>query len=168
MRLRAEGVSHVQLKLGDDPLQDAQRPRAVCGATGGEAFVIGDANGGRSWHEAIVAAAMAQLPNFCLKQPCRTLEECLRVRDHSSLPLILDEIIVDLPSLLRAWKSHGLEGVDPKLNRLGGLTKARLLHDVAEPLGLIVDVEDSCGGDLATAAVSHLAASTDPAALKMV
>ena len=43
-----------------------------------------------------------------------------------------------------------------------------LRPDIAASLGLMVNVEDSWGGDLTTAAVSHLAASTAPSALEMV
>jgi L-alanine-DL-glutamate epimerase-like enolase superfamily enzyme len=122
--------------------------------------VFGDANCGWSLAEAIVAARlMEELPRFYLEQPCRTFEECLRVREHTSLPMILDEVIVDLQSLLRAWEARCLEGVNLKLNRVGGLTPARLIRDVGQALGLIVNIEDSWGGDLTTAAVSHLAAS---------
>ncbi len=74
--------------------------------------------------------------------------------------MILDEVIVDLQDLLRAWEDRALEGFNLKINRVGGLTQARLLRDVGHQLGLIVNIEDSWGGDLTTAAVSHLAAST--------
>lgn len=167
-RLRGQGVRRFQLKLGADPGEDAARARAVCDALGDGELVFGDANGGWTLREAIVAARlMENLPGFHLEQPCVTFEECLRVREHTSLPMILDESIVDLQTLLRAWEARALEGFNLKLNRVGGLTNARLLRDVGERLGLIVNVEDSWGGDLTTAAVSHLAASTGPAALHM-
>ena len=55
-----------------------------------------------------------------------------------------------------------MEGFNLKINRVGGLTKAKLMRDVGQELGISVSVEDSWGGDLTTAAVSHLAASTNP------
>lgn len=159
--LREQGTHRFQLKLGNDPLVDAARARAVVEATTGEDVVFGDANCGWSMTEAITAARlMEDLPRFYLEQPCRTFEECLRVREHTSLPMILDEVIVDLPSLLRAWEARCLEGFNLKINRVGGLTTARLLRDVGQALGLIVNIEDSWGGDVTTAAVSHLAASS--------
>ncbi|MCB0876648.1 MAG: mandelate racemase/muconate lactonizing enzyme family protein [Solirubrobacterales bacterium] len=169
-RLRDQGFERFQLKLGgSQPAEDAARARAVAEVTGPDSFVSGDANGGWTLSDAIVAARlMTDIAEFFLEQPCATFEECLRVRDHTSLPMILDESIADLAALLRAWEAGALEGVNLKLNRLGGLTRTRLLRDVAASLGLMVNVEDSWGGDLTTAAVSHLAASTDPAALKLV
>ena len=168
-RLRAEGVHRFQLKLGGTPADDAARSRAVIAATGDEDVVFGDANGGWTLGDAVIAARLLEdLPRFYLEQPCATFEECLRVRAHTRLPLILDEVITDLQSLLRAWEAGALEGFNLKLNRVGGLSAARLLRDTAQQLGLIVNVEDSWGGDLTTAAVSHLAASTWPEALRMV
>lgn len=167
--LRDQGVHRFQLKLGGRPAEDARRAQAVCEATMGEDTVFGDANCGWSLREAIAAARlMEDLPNFYLEQPCATFEECLRVREHTSLPMILDEIIVDVQSLLRAWEARALEGFNLKVNRAGGLTHARLIRDIGERLGLIVNVEDSWGGDITTAAVSHLAASTGAETLQMV
>jgi cis-L-3-hydroxyproline dehydratase len=168
-RLRGEGIHRFQLKLGGAPADDAARARAVIAATGEEDVVFGDANGGWTLGDAVIAARLLEdLPRFYLEQPCATFEECLRVRAHTRLPLILDEVITDLQSLLRAWEAHALEGFNLKLNRVGGLSAARLLRDVGQQLGLIVNVEDSWGGDLTTAAVSHLAASTWPESLRMV
>ncbi len=81
---------------------------------------------------------------------------------------VLDEVITDVASLLRAWESHALEGFNLKISRVGGLTNAKLLRDIGERLGLIVNIEDSWGGDLTTAAVSHLAASSATESLVMV
>ena len=39
------------------------------------------------------------------------------------------------------------------------------MRELCESLGLALTIEDTWGGDLATAAVSHLAASTRPEAL---
>ena len=168
-RFRAAGIHRFQLKLGGDPSEDAARARAVVEATEPGDVVLGDANCGWTLPQAMTAAAqMAGLPRFFLEQPCATLEECARVREHTGVPLVLDEVIVDPQSLLRAWELGALVGVNLKLSRVGGISRARLLRDLAEELGLMVNVEDAWGGDIAVAAVSHLAASTDPRALTMV
>jgi L-alanine-DL-glutamate epimerase-like enolase superfamily enzyme len=164
---RAEGIHRFQLKLGGAPADDAARARAVVEATGDEDVIVADANGGWRLRDAQLAARLLDgLPRLLLEQPCPTLEECLRVR--TTLPLILDEVITDLPTLLRAWEERAIAGINLKLSRVGGLTPARLIRDAGQALGLTVDIEDSWGGDLTTAAVSHLAASTRPEALLMV
>lgn len=167
--LRTVGIHRFQLKLGGDPVSDAERARVIVEAAGPDDVIIGDANCGWNLREAITAARlMDDLPGLFLEQPCPTLEECVRVREHTSLPMILDEVITDLPMLLRAWECKALEGFNLKISRVGGLTNARLMRDVGERLGLTVNVEDAWGGDLTTAAVSHLAASTGPDCLVMV
>lgn len=168
-RLQDAGIHRFQLKLGGDPGDDAARARAIVEVCGPDDVVIGDANCGWSLREAITAARlMNELPGLLLEQPCATYEECLRVRGHTSLPMILDEVITDLSTLLRAWEDKAMEGFNLKINRVGGLSHARVMRDVGERLGMTVNVEDAWGGDLTTAAVSHLAASTSPESLVMV
>ena len=168
-RLQGAGIHRFQLKLGGDPVDDASRARTVMDVAGPDDVVIGDANCGWSLRQAITAARLMDgLSGLILEQPCATYEECLRVREHTSLPMILDEVITDLATLLRAWEDKAMEGFNLKINRVGGLTQARVMRDVGERLGLTVNVEDAWGGDLTTAAVSHLAASTRPETLTMV
>jgi L-alanine-DL-glutamate epimerase-like enolase superfamily enzyme len=161
-----EGIHHFQLKLGADPRADAARVAAVVEATGDDETVIADANGGYRVQDAVVAARLLEgMPRTFYEQPCATLEECLYVRRLTSLPMILDESITDVPSLLRAWSAQGMEAINLKVSKVGGLTRARLVRDLAEELGLRLTIEDTWGGDLVTAAVAHLAGSTDPGAL---
>jgi L-alanine-DL-glutamate epimerase-like enolase superfamily enzyme len=159
--LRAQGIHRFQLKLGDDPVADAERTRAVVEATGPEDVVVADANGGYRLREAVVAArALEQLPRVFLEQPCPTLEECLQVRARTTMPMVLDESIQGVGDLLRA---HGaMEAFNLKVSKVGGLSEARLMRDLAARLGISVTIEDTWGGDLVTAAVAHLAASTPP------
>jgi L-alanine-DL-glutamate epimerase-like enolase superfamily enzyme len=159
---REEGVRHFQLKLGADPREDAARVRAVLEED--LDVVVADANGGWRLQDAVIAArALEGLDRVLFEQPCPTLEECLVVRERTTLPMVLDEVITDVPSLIRGV----CEGVNLKLGRVGGLTKARLLRDLGQELGIRFCIEDSWGGDVTTAAVSHLAASTRPEALLM-
>ncbi|HET6947668.1 MAG TPA: mandelate racemase/muconate lactonizing enzyme family protein [bacterium] len=163
---RAEGIHRFQLKIGGRPAEDAARVRAVVEATGDEDVIIADANGGWRVQDAIVAArSLEALPRVYLEQPCPTLEECAAVRAVTSLPMIYDEVIVDVPSLIRAVRDGGAGGVNLKISRVGGLSKARLIRGLAEALGVSLTIEDMWGGDLTTAAVSHLAAATDPGLL---
>ena len=53
-----------------------------------------------------------------------------------------------------------MEAINLKISKVGGLTNAKLIRDLAHRLGLRVTIEDTWGGDVTTAAISHLAAST--------
>ncbi len=163
---RSEGIHRFQLKVGGDPRGDAERVRRVVEATGEEDLVIADANGGWRLNDAIVAARLLEsLPRVYLEQPCPTLDECARVRSITSLPMIYDEIVTDVPSMLAAVREGGGGAVNLKISRVGGLSKARVLRDLAEALGIALTIEDTWGGDVVTAAVSHLAATVRPEAL---
>ncbi|MDQ3856849.1 MAG: mandelate racemase [Actinomycetota bacterium] len=157
----AEGIHRFQLKAGADPHEDAERARAAVAATGPGDVIVIDANGGWPLQDAVVAARLLEpLERVFLEQPCATLEECLIVRSRTTLPMVLDEVIDDVPSLLRAYEAKSFEAFNLKISKVGGLTQARLLRDLAHALGLRVTIEDTWGGDVTTAAVSHLAAST--------
>ncbi len=161
---REEGTRHFQLKLGANPREDVARVRAVLDED--IDVLAADANGGWRLQDALIAARLLEREDRVLfEQPCPTLEECLIVRERTNLPMVLDEVITDVHALTRAYGA--MEGINLKIGRVGGLTKAKLMRDLGQELGLRFTIEDSWGGDLTTAAVSHLAASTRPEALLM-
>ncbi len=160
---RAEGIHRFQLKIGGDPHEDAARVRQVLEVTGPDDTVIADANGGWRVQDAIVAARLLEpLSRVYLEQPCPTLEECAAVRKVTTLPMIYDEIVTDMPSLLAAVRHGGAGGINLKISRVAGLSKARVIRDACEALGISMTIEDTWGGDVVTAAVSHLAATVEP------
>ena len=165
-RERANGIRNFQAKLGGDPADDAERVLAVLDATGPGDGVTGDANGAWRRQDAIMAARLLEgAQRFRLEQPCPTLDECLAVRRLTSLPMVLDEVIVDLPTLARAVGMDAMDQVNLKIGRVGGLLPARLMRDAAVSLGIRLMIEDSWGGDIVTAAVAQLAAGTPRDAL---
>src|SRR5262245_33385197 len=107
-RMRAGGVHQFQLKLGTEPRADAARVHTGLEAIGDDDLVIADANGGWRAQDAVVAARLLEpLDRVYLEQPCPTLEECIYVRQLTTLPMILDEVITDVAALLRAFDARG-------------------------------------------------------------
>jgi cis-L-3-hydroxyproline dehydratase len=53
-----------------------------------------------------------------------------------------------------------MDVVNLKISKLGGLTKIRQARDLCVSMGIAMTLEDSWGGDIATAAIAHLAHST--------
>ena len=163
---RSEGIHRFQLKVGADPYEDAERTRQVLEATGPEDVIVADANGGWRLQDAVVAARLLDgFERVFLEQPCATLEECLIVRERTTLPMVLDEVITDVASLLRAYQAGAMEAINLKISKVGGLTRARQMRDLAHTLGLRLTIEDTWGGDVTTAAISQLAAATAPETL---
>jgi L-alanine-DL-glutamate epimerase-like enolase superfamily enzyme len=158
--LVAEGYRRLQVKVGQDPEADADRLAAVRDAVGSEIVLFADANGAFTAGEARRFLRASRGLEYTLEQPCRTYAECASVRPVSDRPLVLDESIVTLDDLLRAHRERVADGVTIKLQRVGGITRAVLLRDVAAELGIEVTVEDAGGASLVTAAVTHLGLGT--------
>jgi len=166
---REEGIHRFQLKIGGDPTLDGIRAKHIIDATGPEDLIIGDANGGWRVNDAIIAArAMENLPRFYFEQPCPTMEECIEVRKHTTLPMVYDEVVNDPATLIRAVREGGAGAFNLKVSKVGGLTKAKLMRDLGQELGLQMTIEDTWGGDVVSAASAHLAASTKERALLSV
>jgi cis-L-3-hydroxyproline dehydratase len=159
---RAEGYRRFQLKVGGDPETDVARIRAVRSVLEPSDVLVADANTGWLAHEAArVVRAVADVDVY-VEQPCATYEECLSVRRRTSHPFVLDEIIDGVGVLLRAAGDLAMDVVNIKISKFGGLTRARQARDLCVSLGVGVTIEDSWGGDVTTAAISHLAHSTPP------
>lgn len=159
-RLRGLGLSHFQLKVGGSVAEDIARIHAIAKeAQEGETINV-DPNGGWTSLEALRVLQEIKGLNVIVEQPCETYAECLSVRSHTDLPFTLDESIDSVAMLLKAFHDRALDGVNIKLSRLGGLTRAKLFRDLCVTLGLSMTIEDTAGTDIAAAAVVHLAQST--------
>ncbi len=157
---RAEGYRRFQLKVGGDPDVDIERIRAVAAQLKAGDRLVADANTGWVQHEAIRVARAVRDVDVYIEQPCLTYEECLAVRRKCAHPFILDENIDDLNILLRAKADLAMDVVNLKISKLGGLTRTRQARDLCVTMGIGMTIEDSWGGDIATAAIAHLAHST--------
>ena len=89
-----------------------------------------------------------------------TYEECLSIRRRTGRPFILDEVIDTAGTLVKGLAEDAMDVINLKISKVGGLTKARLMRDLAVASGIPMTIEDTWGGDITTAAIAHLARST--------
>jgi len=157
---RAEGYRKFQLKVGGHPETDIERIRAVSAELQRGDVLIADANTGWLMHQAARVVRAVKDIDVYIEQPCETFEECYSIRKMTDHPFVLDESIDGLPILLRANSLQAMDVVNIKISKFGGLTKARQARDLCVSLGIAMTIEDSWGGDIITAAISHLAHST--------
>ncbi|MFO0880119.1 MAG: cis-3-hydroxy-L-proline dehydratase [Gemmataceae bacterium] len=157
---RAEGYRRFQLKVGGDAAVDIARIRAVASVLQPGDRLVADANTGWLMHDAMRVVQAVRDVDVYIEQPCLSYEECLSVRRHTPHPFVLDEVIDAMDVLLRARADLACDVVNLKISKLGGLTKARQARDLCVSLGIAMTLEDSWGGDIVTAAISHLAHST--------
>ncbi|RJG40419.1 mandelate racemase/muconate lactonizing enzyme family protein [Mesorhizobium sp. DCY119] len=161
----AAGINRFQVKVGNDPYDDAKRTRSVVAACPDDAVIVADSNGGWNLQAAIIAVREMAGLDIYVEQPCRDTADCALVQKMSSLPLVMDESVVNSAELYRAKYEAGAGSINIKLARVGGITGAARMRALAQDLGMTVCIEDVWGGDVTTAAVSHVAASTRPDAL---
>ncbi len=157
---RREGYAKFQLKVGGDPDTDIERIKACARALKPGDVLIADANTGWLMHQAARVVDAVKDVDVYIEQPCASYEECRAIRERTARPFILDEVIDGVPMVLRAAHDRAADVINLKISKVGGLTKARQIRDLCVSLGLAMIVEDTWGGDIVTAAISHLAHST--------
>jgi len=154
------GYTKFQLKVGGNPDEDIKRIKSVADIIRTGDILVADSNTGWTTSGAIRVANACADVDFYIEQPCLTLNECLTVREHTNLPMVLDEIIFGVNELLDAYNKRAMDVVNIKISKVGGLTKAKQIRDLCESLGILMTLEDSWGGDITTAAIAHLVGST--------
>jgi L-alanine-DL-glutamate epimerase-like enolase superfamily enzyme len=161
----AAGIRRFQLKVGNDPYEDAARTRAVMAAADPDMVMIADSNGGWNLQAATIAVRLMEGLDLYIEQPCRDMADCAMVRSRTSLPIVMDESVVTMADLFRTKYEVMAGTINLKLGRVGGITAALTIRNAAQDLGMTFCIEDIWGGDVATAAVAHFAASSWPESL---
>jgi L-alanine-DL-glutamate epimerase-like enolase superfamily enzyme len=163
---QGEGYTRFQIKVGDDPVTDSERVKAVVSAGRAGDLFMADANGGWSKADALRAVALINEYDCYLEQPCATYRECLSVRDRCHRPIILDEVIDSPADLARAIADDALDALVIKVTHAGGLTMAKQERDLCLSMGIKMRIEDTAGTEITRAAQAQLAAAT-PIAMQL-
>ena len=136
-------------KVGADALQDIERIRFLEVHREPDEVVFYDVN--RAWTRAeavTVMNAVADLP-ITFEQPCETLDDCLAVRRVTSHPMAIDERLDTLNDMTRIVSDRIAELINIKINRVGGLTRAARIRDLALAHGIGISVMPTGGTVLA-------------------
>jgi len=157
---RAEGYRQFQIKVGGDWEGDIDRIHAGVGLLEPGEKAMADANQGWRVDNAIRVARATKDLDYILEQPCRTYAECQQVRRVAQQPMKLDECVTGLAAAQQIVADRGAEICCLKISNLGGLTKARRVRDYLIENRIPVVSEDTWGGEITSAAVTHFAAST--------
>ncbi len=157
---RRQGYTRFQLKVGGNANEDIERIRAARAILPDGDKLIADANTGWLMHEAMRVVGAVRDLDVYIEQPCLSYQQCLSVRRNTNLPFVLDEVIDSVDSILKGAADGAMDVVNIKISKFGGLTRARQARDLCLSLGIAMTLEDTWGGDIVTAAISHLAHST--------
>ena len=128
---RDRGYFTHSVKIGGDVCLDIERIRHLQKNRKPDEIIFYDLN--RSWLPAEAIMVMNQLADFSVifEQPCETLKQCLTVRKQTTQLISIDENLFTLDDMLFIIDRRVGEIVNIKISRVGGLTKARRLRDVA-------------------------------------
>lgn len=153
----ARGYRVHSAKVGADVAQDLARIRYLETHRAPDDRIFYDVN--RAWTrpEALqVMNALADLP-VAFEQPCETLEDCAAVRRLTRHPISIDERLETLSDMARIVGEGIGEIANIKINRVGGLTKAAQIRDMALAGGCQIAVMATGGSVLADTEAAHLA-----------
>ena len=159
-RGQAKGNTVHSCKIGADVALDIEVIKAVRAYLPANETATFDAN--RAW---LVDDAIRVMNAFAdeilyVEQPCETYAECLQVRRLTSHAIILDECIQTYGDVVRAGADRACEAIGLKLDRVGGLTKAKRIRDYCVEMGMRMNIEVAGGSVISDTAAVHLAQST--------
>ncbi|KAF4944429.1 hypothetical protein FSARC_14679 [Fusarium sarcochroum] len=155
---RAKGSRGFSVKIGGDPVTDAARIVEAFKDRKPEEWFIVDANGGIT-----VEGALRML---------RLLP------DHT--PIIHDELALTEDSMIQMIADDAGEGINLKVQKFGGLTKARRVRDLCLAAGYVMSAQEikliplsghnkgKCGSDIGFAPLVHLSQTIPDHAFRCV
>lgn len=159
-RHHAKGYRVHSPKVGSDVDKDVERVRTIASHLAPGDSVTFDANRAMLPDQAIRLMTQTADVDAYFEQPCETYEECLQVRRATTQPIILDEVIVEYADIVRAHADRACEAIGLKIERVGGLTRARRIRDFCVQTGIRMNVEATGGSVIADTVAAHLAQST--------
>ncbi len=162
VEMAGRGFRAVKVKVGLGLEGDLARVKAVRSALG-DHFPIGvDANAG--WSETEALAALPHLEalhiNF-IEQPIsrRNFRGCARLRERSSIPIMLDDGIFTAEDALEAIHCEACDLISIYPGKNGGLWRSMQVAHMAAAAGIDCIIGSNLEFELGTAAMLHLAVS---------
>lgn len=164
--MRQQGFIGHSVKIGASeaeggPALDSERLTACLADRRPGEWFLADANGGMVPEQ--VLRLLNLLPDgldFVLEAPCASWRETMSVRQRTSIPILLDELVQTDDDLMTAIAQDACDGVGLKISKQGGLTPSCRQRAIAQAAGLITSIQDTVGSEIAFAAVLHMAQST--------
>ena len=158
-RYRDRGYWVHSVKVGGDVDQNIERIQDVETHRPTKERILYDANRGFTRQQALQVMQATEQWKVMFEQPCETLDDIAAIRPLHSAPVSVDECLVTLQDATRVARDGIAEVFGIKLNRVGGLTKASRIRDIALAHGIDIFVMATGGSVLADTEALHLAAT---------
>jgi len=158
-RYRARGYIAHSVKIGGDVARDIARIRDVESLKQPGDIILYDVNRGWTRAQALQVMTATQDLAVMFEQPCESLDDIAAIATKHAVPVSVDESLVTLQDATRIAREGLAEVFGIKLNRVGGLTKAARMRDIAIAHGIDMFVMATGGSVLADTEALHLAAT---------
>lgn len=158
-RYRSRGYVAHSVKIGGDVTRDIARIRDVESIRKPSEIVLYDVNRGWTRQQALRVMRATEDLQIMVEQPCETLDDIAALAHRHSCPVSVDESLVTLQDATRIARDGLADVFGIKLNRVGGLTKAARMRDIALAHGIDMFVMATGGTVLADTEALHLAAT---------
>lgn len=158
-RYRDRGYWVHSVKVGGNVDQNIERIQDVETHRPINERILYDANRGFTRQQALRVMQATEQWKVMFEQPCETLDDIAAIRPLHSAPVSVDECLVTLQDAARVARDGIAEVFGIKLNRVGGLTKASRMRDIALAHGIDIFVMATGGSVLADTEALHLAAT---------
>jgi o-succinylbenzoate synthase len=158
-----KGIRELKIKVGEDPVKDAEKIRKVREAVGPTVQIRVDANQGwRTPHRAIKAIKLMEKCDLQLvEQPILAwnLKGLSHIRRMVDVPIMLDESVHTSKDAVKAMEAEACDIINIKLMKSGGIYEALKINAVAEASGIDCFMGGMGETSIGQAAALHLFAS---------
>lgn len=158
-RYRQRGYIAHSVKIGGDVERDIARITDVESTRREGEIMLYDVNRGWTRQQALRVMSAVKDLHVMVEQPCETLDDIAAIASRHATVVSVDETLVTLQDATRIARDGLAEVFGIKLNRVGGLTKAARMRDVALAHGIDMFVMATGGTVLADTEALHLAAT---------
>jgi len=158
-RYRQRGYVAHSVKFGGDVEWDIARITDMESIRREGEIVLYDVNRGWTRQQALRVLSAVEHLNVMVEQPAETLDDIAAIAPLHATPISVDESLVTLQDAARIARDGLATIFGIKLNRVGGLTKAARIRDIALAHGIDMFVMATGGSVLADTEALHLAAT---------
>ena len=153
----------IQLKLGiGSPGDDAEQVSAALSNMADWQILLADANGGWSVDTACEIISSFNDPRIVWEEACSTYDENTEVARRTGQPVMVDQCVKEASLARKAVDDQLVSSLCIKPAFLGGLTVARNIRDYCVSNDMKMRIDGPWCGDIATAAILHLALGAPP------
>ncbi len=152
-----------QLKLGIGSFEDdLDQVTLVLGEIGADQIVLADANGGWDADRACKMIRTINDRRLVWEEPCNTYEANRAVMERTDTPVMVDQCAASPGIAAKVVEEGFAHSLCIKPAFLGGLSVAQQVRDSCIKAGMKMRIDGPWCGDVAMAAILHLAAGAPP------